>query len=174
MFESFKKDSGIGISYHELAIYDFFLFNGHCLIVDHDVYPNTIGAKAEDFESLPLNIALIIVYQSPKSNLSKLLKPVNLLTLRRLVLVVGKHETLKFNFCSTFCGAKTEDKGKAVAIPDSSKKRKIIPYMPSNKSITIGSPTRTALASSYINIDQSPINLSDVALTTTTGDKKRC
>ncbi|KAJ4964736.1 hypothetical protein NE237_016585 [Protea cynaroides] len=85
---------------------------------------------------------------------------------------MGKHETLKFNFRSTFRGAKTEDKGKAVATPDSSKNRKIIPYMPLNKSITVGSLARTAPASSDIDMDQSPINLFDVALTTIAGDKK--
>ncbi|KAJ4968352.1 hypothetical protein NE237_015053 [Protea cynaroides] len=75
--------------------------------------------------------------------------------------LVGKHETPKFNFRSTFRGAKTEDKGKAFANPDSSKKQKVIPYTPSSKGITIGSQARTAPASSDVDIDLCPINISD-------------
>ncbi|KAJ4967174.1 hypothetical protein NE237_019023 [Protea cynaroides] len=135
-FKSFKKDLGIGISYHELATYDFFLFNGHCLIGDHDVYPNSTEAKAKDFESLPLNIALNRCRSKSKIKSSKVVE-VSKSDSSEDTGFVGKHKTPKFNFRSTFCGAKIEDKGKVVATPNSSKKWKIIPYMPSNKSITI-------------------------------------
>ncbi|KAJ4980364.1 hypothetical protein NE237_031201 [Protea cynaroides] len=85
---------------------------------------------------------------------------------------MGKSETPKFNFCSSFCGGKAEDKGKAIAIPDSLKKRKITTYMPPSKSIIMGCPIRAALAPTDINPDQSPTNLADIVFTTTTGDKR--
>ncbi|KAJ4955866.1 hypothetical protein NE237_012649 [Protea cynaroides] len=125
--------------------------------------------STEDFESLPLNIVFNRHRSKPK------IKPSEAVEANKSVdpeKKVGKPETPKFNFLSSFFGGKAEDKGKVVAIPDSLKKRKITTYMPLSKSITMGSPIQDALAPTDINPDQSFANLVDVVFTTTTGDKR--
>ncbi|KAJ4976146.1 hypothetical protein NE237_001252 [Protea cynaroides] len=68
--------------------------------------------------------------------------------------------------------AKDMERGKAIVNPDSAKKQKVIPYMLSNKGMTIRSSALTASASSDVDMNLRPINLSNGVLTIPTDDKK--